>query len=62
MPTEAHNPFKGRPYPGEAIVLCLRRYLRYPLSYQHVTELVAERGVEWTPVVLGAGCMHMPPI
>jgi transposase, IS6 family len=24
----------------------VRWYLRYPLSYQHVTELVAERGVE----------------
>jgi len=26
--------------------LCVRWYLRYPLSYEHVTELVAERGVE----------------
>src|SRR4051812_12611679 len=42
----AHNPFKGRQYPGEVIVLCVRWYLRYPLSYEHVTELVAERGVE----------------
>jgi len=28
------------------IILCVRWYLRYPLSYLHVTELVAERGVE----------------
>jgi transposase-like protein len=28
------------------IVLCVRWYLRYLLSYEHVTELVAERGVE----------------
>src|ERR1700747_117364 len=42
----AHNPFKGRQYPGEVIVLCVRWYLRDPLSYEHVTELVAERGVE----------------
>jgi len=41
-----HNPFKGRHYPGEVIVLCVRLYLRYPLSYEHVTELVTERGVE----------------
>src|ERR1700681_2573174 len=46
MPISAHNPFKGRQYPGEVIVLCVRWYLRYPLSYEHVTELVAERGVE----------------
>ena len=32
-----------------SFILCFdstRWYLRYPLSYQHVTELVAERGVE----------------
>src|SRR5271169_2558288 len=46
MPINSHNPFKGRQYPGEVIVLCVRWYLRYPLSYKHVTELVAERGVE----------------
>src|SRR5260221_1275445 len=46
MPINPHNPFKGRQYPGEVIVLCVRWYLRYPLSYEHVAELVAERGVE----------------
>src|SRR6266705_6600734 len=46
MPINSHNPFKGRQYPGEVIVLCVRWYLRYPLSYEHVAELVAERGVE----------------
>ena len=45
MPIVAHNPFKGRQYPGEVIVLCVRWYLSYPLSYEHVSELVAERGV-----------------
>src|SRR5260370_35061528 len=46
MQINLHNPFKGRQHPGEVIVLCVRWYLRYPLSYEHVTELVAERGVE----------------
>jgi len=46
MPITARNPFKGRQYPGEVIVLCVSWYLRYPLSYEHVSELVAERGVE----------------
>ena len=46
MPINTHNPFKGRQFPGEVIVLCVRWYLRYPLSYQHVTEWMAERGVE----------------
>src|SRR4030081_3203606 len=46
MPINAHDPFKGRHFPGEVIVLCVRWYLRYPLSYEHVAELIAERGVE----------------
>src|ERR1700693_4579447 len=46
MPIRPKNPFKGRQHPGEVIILCVRLYLRYPLSYEHVTELVAERGVE----------------
>jgi transposase-like protein len=46
MPINLHNPFKGRQHPGEVIVLCVRWYLRYPLSYEHVAELLAERGVE----------------
>ena len=46
MPINPRNPFKGRQFPGEVIVLCVRWYLQYPLSYPHATELVAERGVE----------------
>src|SRR6266498_2624126 len=45
MPIGPDNPFKGRQHPGELIILCMRLYLRYPLSYEHVAELVAERGV-----------------
>ncbi len=46
MSVNPHNPFKGRRFPGEVIVLCVRWYLRYPLSYQHVAEPVAECGME----------------
>jgi len=46
MPITASNPSKGRRYAGEVIVLCVRWYLRYPLSNEHVSELLAERGVE----------------
>ena len=46
MPSTPNNPFKGRQHPGEVIILCVRMYLQYPLSYEHVTELMAERGVE----------------
>jgi IS6 family transposase len=49
MPITPNNPFKGRQYTGEVIVLCVRWYLRYPLSYEHVSELLLERGVEVDP-------------
>jgi IS6 family transposase len=61
MLIDAHNPFKGRQHPGELIILCVRLYLRYPLSYEHVAELVAERGMEVTPVAFGVGCRPMHP-
>jgi len=42
MPITPTNPFKGRQYPGELILLCVRSYLRYPLAYEHVAEIIAE--------------------
>jgi len=49
MPITSTNPFKGRHFPGEVILLCVRWYLRYPLAYEHVAELLAERGVAVDP-------------
>src|SRR5215467_2935215 len=46
MPITPTNPFKGRQFPGEVILLCVRWYLQYPLAYEHVSEILAERGVE----------------
>ena len=43
MPITAANPFKGRQYPGAVILTAVRWYLRYPLAYEHVAELLAER-------------------
>ena len=46
MSIDPHHPFKGRQYPGEVIMLSVRWYLRFPLSYEHVRELLVERGVQ----------------
>ena len=50
MPITASNPFnfKGRQYPGEVIVSCVRGTFA-TLFYEHVSELLAERGVEVDP-------------
>ena len=45
MPISAGKPFKGRQYAGEIILTAVRWYLRYPLAYEHVAELLAERGL-----------------
>jgi transposase-like protein len=38
-------PFKWRHFEGEIILLCVRWYLRYALSYRDVEELALERGL-----------------
>jgi transposase-like protein len=64
--------FAGFRFPGEVIVVAVRWYLRFGLSYRDVEELLAERGVEvghvtvyrWvqrsTPILLEAArpCRH----
>ena len=49
MPITPSDPSKGRHFPGEVIVLCVCWYLRYPLAYEHVAELLAERGMAVDP-------------
>ena len=37
--------FRGRHFQDEIIVLCLRWYLRYSLSYRDLEEMMVERGL-----------------
>ena len=37
--------FKGRHFKQEIIILCMRWYLRYKLSYRELVEMLAERGL-----------------
>jgi transposase, IS6 family len=38
------TPFKWRHFQAEIILLCVRWYLRYPLSHRDLEEMMAERG------------------
>ena len=40
------SPFKWRHYLPEIILMCVRWYLRYPLSYRDLAEMMRERGLE----------------
>ncbi len=44
--------FAGFRFPPEVIVLAVRWYLRYGLSYRDVEELLVERGIEGTVALI----------
>jgi transposase, IS6 family len=46
------NPFKWRHFQTEIILLCVRWYLRYSLSYRDMEEMMLERGLQVDHTVL----------
>jgi IS6 family transposase len=40
------DPFKGYRFPRDVVLLAVRRYCRFPLSYRDVRDLLAERGID----------------
>jgi len=40
------SPFKHHRFPRDIILCAVRWSLRYPLSYQDVVDLLAERGIK----------------
>src|SRR6185312_7949946 len=43
---KSQNPFKWRHFQAEIILLCVRWYLRYSLSYRDLEEMMLERGLQ----------------
>ena len=39
------QPFKWKHFQGEIILLCVRWYLKYALSYRNLSEIMLERGL-----------------
>ena len=37
--------FKGMRFPIDVVLVCIRWYASYPLSYRHLEEIMEERGV-----------------
>jgi hypothetical protein len=54
--------FAGFRFPPEIIVLAVRRYLRYGLSYRDVEELLAERGIEVDHVTVYRWVQRFTPL
>ena len=51
-PVHAPSAFVGFRFPPDVILLAVRWYLRYGLSYRDLEELLAERGIEVDHVTL----------
>jgi transposase-like protein len=54
--------FAGYRFPPEVILLAVRWYLRYGLSYRDVEELLAERGVEVDHVTIYRWVQRFTPL
>ncbi|MDO8392317.1 MAG: IS6 family transposase [Actinomycetota bacterium] len=52
LAVQAHSAFAGFRFPPDVILLAVRWYLRYSLSYRDLEELLAERGVDVDHVTL----------
>src|SRR5260370_36650600 len=51
--------FYGRHFGDDIIVLCVRWYLRYPLSYRDLEEMMAERGLTVDHSTIARWVLHM---
>ncbi len=54
--------FRGRHFRSEIIVLCVRWYLRYPLSYRDLEEMMAERGLDVDHSTIARWVLYYSPI
>ncbi len=61
-PASARSAFAGFCFPPDVIVLAVRWYLRFALSYRDVEELLAERGVEVDHVTIYRWVQHFTPL
>src|SRR6204780_290521 len=53
--------FKGRHFDREIIVLCVRWYLRYKLSFRDLVEMMAERGLSLAHTTIMRWVQHYTP-
>ena len=56
------NLFKWKHFESEIIILCVRWYLKYPLSYRMLVEMMAERGLNVTYTTITRWVHQYSPI
>ena len=55
------GPFKGHRFPPEVILLAVRWYCRYPLSYRDLRDRLAERGISVDPATINPWVVTFGP-
>ncbi len=55
------NPFKWRHFEADIILLCVRWYLRYALSYRDLEEMMGERGLQVDHTTIYRWVQHYAP-
>jgi transposase-like protein len=58
---DTSKPFKWRHFKAEIILLCVRWYLRYPLSYRDLEEMMRERGLHVDHTTIYRWVQHYAP-
>ena len=53
--------FGGRHFPKDIILLCVRWYLAYPLSYRNIEEMMLERGIKVDHATINRWVIHYSP-
>jgi len=53
--------FKGRHFPKDIILMAVRWYVAYPLSYRNIEELMAERNVKLDHSIVQKWVVHYSP-
>ena len=56
------NLFKWKHFQREIIILCVRWYLKYPLSYRMLVEMMQERGISITHTTIMRWVLEYSPI
>src|SRR6202011_1445785 len=60
-PTSAQDLFKGRHFDQEIIILCVRWYITFKLSFRDLVQMMAERGITCPIRLFFGGCSSMSP-
>ncbi len=60
-PTSAQDLFKGRHFDQEIIILCVRWYITFKLSFRDLVQMIAERGITLSHTTILRCVQHYVP-